>query len=219
MRASSSDPFSSQPSTQDIRDAIVTLALPEVPFDGWTWPLIEQAAQKAGYQASMAASVFPGGLPDVLAHFADLADRWMLARLAEINPDELRVRERVQVAVMARFRALYQYRDAVRQAATFWLAPTRAARGGKMTWRTADRIWQWAGDTATDYNHYTKRSLLCGVLVSTTLAWFDDDSAGMLDTEKFLERRIAGVLTAGKFIGQARSSFPFSFFKRDKESS
>lgn len=218
MRVSSSDPFSSQPDTQDIRDAIVTLAVPEVPFDGWTWAMVEQAAQKAGHQASMASSVFPGGLPDVLDHFADLADRWMLERLADTNPDDLRVRDRVQVAVMARLRSLYQYRDAVRQSATYLMMPTRAGRAGKMTWRTADRIWHWAGDTATDYNHYTKRSLLCGVLMSTTLAWLDDDSPGMQDTEGFLERRIAGVLQVGKLMGKARAlKTPFSFFKKDQD--
>lgn len=217
MRASSSDSFSAQPSTQDICDAVVIQALPEVPFDGWNWAMVENATQKAGYPPSMAASVFPGGLPDVLDHFSDLADRWMLERLSDITPPDYRVRDRVQMAAMARFKALYQYREAVRQAATYWMLPTRAGRGGKMTWRTADRIWVWAGDSATDYNHYTKRSLLCGVLVSTTLAWLDDNSTAMSDTEQFLERRIEGVLKLGKFIGQARSSFPLSFFKRNRQ--
>lgn len=213
MRTRPSDPFSSQTPTQDIRDNILSAVLPEVPFDGWTWPAVEAAAVKAGYEASMAASVFPGGLPDVLDHFADLADRWMLARLGDVDPQSLRVRDRVAKAVMARLRALYQYREAVRQSGAYWLLPTHAARGGKITWRTADRIWDWAGDTATDYNHYTKRTLLCGVLLSTTLAWLDDDSAAMQDTEAFLARRIEGVMSVGKIVGKAKA---FSFFKRNR---
>ena len=213
MRNQASDPFSSQTPTQDIRDSILNAVLPEVPFDGWTWPAVEAAAVKSGYEAAMAASVFPGGLPDVLDHFADLADRWMLERLKDIDPASLRVRDRVAKAVMARFRALYQYREAVRQSATYWMIPTHTARGGKITWRTADRIWDWAGDTATDYNHYTKRTLLCGVLVSTTLAWLDDDSTGMQETESFLDRRIEGVMSVGKIVGKAKA---FSFFKKNR---
>ena len=213
MRTRSSDPFSSQAPTQDIRDTILNAVLPEVPFDGWTWPAVEAACVKSGYEPSMAASVFPGGLPDVLDHFADLADRWMLARLKDIDPETLRVRDRVLVAVMARFRGLSQYREAVRQSATYWMVPTRTARGGKITWRTADRIWDWAGDTATDYNHYTKRTLLCGVLVSTTLAWLDDDSSAMQETEAFLGRRIEGVMNIGKIMGKAKG---FSFFKKNR---
>jgi ubiquinone biosynthesis protein COQ9 len=214
MRARPSDPFSFQPATQDIRDSIVEAVLPEVPFDGWTWEAVENAAVKAGYEKAMAQSVFAGGLPDVLDHFADLADRWMLERLSDIDPETLRVRDRVKTAVLMRFRALYQYRDATRQSNSFWIVPTRARRAGKITWRTADRIWNWAGDTATDYNHYTKRALLCSVLVSTALAWVNDDSAGIVDTEGFLDRRIEGVMTVGKVVGKAKG---FSFLKKNRK--
>lgn len=215
MRKHLADPFSFQPPTQDIRDTIIAAILPDVPFDGWTWPAVEQAALKSGYEASMALSVFPGGLPDVLDHFADLADRWMMERLRDIDPETLRVRDRVRTALLARFRALYPWRDAVRQSATFWTMPTRVGRGGRMTWRTADRIWNWAGDTATDYNHYTKRILLCGVLASTTLVWINDDSSGMSETEAFLDRRIESVMAIGKTVGKVKS---FSIFKMNRKS-
>lgn len=204
MRTQKTSTFSAQETSRDIRDKILTAVLPEVPFDGWTWAAVEQAAIKSGYESVMASSVFPGGLPDVLSHFSDLADRWMIDRLRDIDPESLRVRDRVRMAVMARFRVLYPWRDAVRQSATFWLMPTRTGRGGKITWRTADCIWNWAGDTAADYNHYTKRALLCGVLVSTMLAWLNDDSTGMAETEAFLDRRIEGVMTIGKAIGDLK---------------
>ena len=205
MRTQKTSSFSAQEQPQGIRDKIIEAVLPEIPFDGWTWAAVEQAAVKSGYESTMAASVFPGGLPDAHAHFADLADRWMFARLKDIDPETLRVRDRVQMAVMARFRSLYPWRDAVRQSATFWMMPTRAGRGGKITWRTADRIWAWAGDTTTDYNRYTKRTLLCGVLVSTMLAWLNDNSSGMIETEEFLDRRISSVMTIGKAMGKAKS--------------
>lgn len=205
MRTQKTNTFSEQEQSQDIRDKIVEAALPEVPFDGWTWDIVEQAAVHCGYEATMASSVFPGKMPDVLDHFADLADRWMLARLEKIDPESLKVRDRVKTAVMARLRVLYPWRDAVRRSATFWMLPTHAGRGGKITWRTADRIWDWAGDTATDYNRYTKRTLLCGVLVSTLLAWLDDDSTGMSETEAFLSRRIENIMSMGKIIGKVKS--------------
>lgn len=94
------------------------------------------------------------------------------------------------------------------------MLPTHTARGGKIAWRTADRIWDWAGDNATDYNHYTKRALLCGVLVSTTLAWLDDDSTGMQETEAFLKRRIDNAMSIGKIAGKAKA---FSFLKRNRK--
>ncbi|QQG36754.1 MAG: COQ9 family protein [Micavibrio aeruginosavorus] len=205
MRTRPANDFSARNSTQDIRDRILEAALPNVPFDGWTWKLIEQAAVNAGYGDSMARSVFPGGLSDALDHFSSMADKRMLERLENIDPETLRVRDRIHTAVMARLRVLYPWRDAVRQATSYWAMPSRTGRGIRIMWRTADAIWNWAGDTATDYNRYTKRTLLCGVLVSTILAWLEDDSHGMSETEAFLDRRINTVLTLGKALGKMKS--------------
>ncbi|MFX8516244.1 hypothetical protein ABTM14_20065, partial [Acinetobacter baumannii] len=37
----------------------------------------------------------------------------------------------------------------------------------RLGWETADRLWRWAGDTATDENHYSKRAILGGILLTT----------------------------------------------------
>lgn len=205
MRTRPANDFSTRPVTEDICDRILEAALPEVPFDGWTWKVIEQAAVRAGYELSMARSVFPGGVSSALDHFSGMADRLMLERLGAVDPETLRVRDRIHMAVMARLRVLYPWRDAVRQAASYWAMPSRIGQGSRIMWRTADIIWRWAGDTATDYNHYSKRTLLCGVMASTTLVWLDDNSQGVTETEAFLERRIGSVLTLGKAIGKIKS--------------
>jgi len=64
----------------------------------------------------------------------------------------------------------------------------------RLSWRTADQIWRLAGDTATDFNHYTKRLTLSAVYASTLLVWLDDESDGEADTCGFLQRRLADVM-------------------------
>src|SRR5437868_12865359 len=97
---------------ETIRDDILTQALQAVPFDGWTARVLEQAALDAGHEKAMAEAVFPGGVADALDHFADRADRQMLEKLGKIDPDKLRVRERIRAAVLARFEALQPHREA-----------------------------------------------------------------------------------------------------------
>jgi len=63
----------------------------------------------------------------------------------------------------------------------------------------------WAGDTATDFNFYTKRLLLSGVLGSTTLYWLEDRSPGGVDTHGFLDRRLADVLALPKLGERLRA--------------
>lgn len=189
-----------------IRDDIVESALPHVAFDGWSWALVEQACRDAGYEPAMARAVFPGRMKDVLDGFADLADRKMMAGLDDIDPGALRVRERVRTALLARYEFLCPHKEALRESVQFWMVPSRKPRAAKIVWRTADRIWDWAGDTATDYNRYTKRGLLAGILVSATLVFLNDESAHMDNTKAFIDRRIENVLQFGKWINRVKKA-------------
>ena len=67
-------------------------------------------------------------------------------------------------------------------------------------------MWRLAGDTATDYNHYTKRLTLSAVYTSTLLAWLDDDSEGFADTAAFLDRRLDDVMRFEKWKGEWRGN-------------
>lgn len=183
------------------QDQILMAALEDVPFDGWSWRIVQEASVKAGFKVETADAVFPEKLNDVLVHFADWSDRQMMAALADLNPDEMRVRDRVAIAVEKRLRVLEPHKDCVRASAGYWARPFKKVEAAKLIWRTSDIIWTWAGDTATDYNKYSKRGLLSGVLTSTMLYWLNDKSDDMDDTLAFLERRIDNVLRFGRVTG------------------
>lgn len=187
----------------DIADRLIETALPDVVFDGWSRDLLENAAEKAGYSRSMATAIFPDGVPDALAHYSDFVDRRMLAALANVDPEALRVRDRIRLAVMTRLDVLQPWREAEKLALRYWAVPTHSLRGSRLLWRTADRIWDWAGDTSKDYNRYTKRGLLCGVLSATLLAWINEEGDGSSEAvEAFLDRRIENVMQWGRFAGK-----------------
>jgi ubiquinone biosynthesis protein COQ9 len=70
----------------------------------------------------------------------------------------------------------------------------------RMLYDTVDAIWRGAGDTATDWNFYTKRGLLAAVYSATVLYWLQDESAGYEETWRFLDRRIADAMRVPKFV-------------------
>lgn len=189
-----------------IKDAILESALPNIPFDGWTMETLECAAQDAGYDAAMVMSVFPSGVKDAVRYFASYADYHMLEALRNIVPGDMKVRDRITIAVRARLEFLTRYKEAERLAVAFWMRPLRKFEGAKIVWNTADEIWRWAGDTATDYNRYTKRALLSGVLTATTLYWLNDASKGHEDSWTFLNRRIENVLAIGRIAGKRKKA-------------
>lgn len=195
-----------QKPSDTIRDEMLLQALPNIVFDGWTWDVAEQAAIAAGYDKTMARAVFPGGLSEFVSHLSDWADRQMLEKLEHVDNAAMRVRDRIHLGVMTRLDALEPWREPVRRAMTYWAVPTRSLLAGRCVWRSADRIWVWAGDTATDYNHYTKRGLLSGVISATTLAWLNNDHSDPDKVSAFLDRRLDHVLKLGRALGRFKKT-------------
>ena len=68
-------------------------------------------------------------------------------------------------------------------------------------------MWRLAGDTAVDFNHYSKRMTLSAVYGSTLLTLVNDEGADYADTRAFLARRIDNVMAfeKAKFQWKARS--------------
>ena len=186
--------------TQETRQLILEAALPDIVFDGWSMDVIERAALQAGYSSAACHAAFEGGILDVLGCFAAYADRQMLERLNGVDADALPVRERIEAALMARFEVLADHKDVVKDSMKFWLNPFNKPRAGKIIWHSADAIWVWAGDVSTDYNRYTKRSLLSGILAASMLVWLNDHSEDLSKTRSFVRARIANVLTFGKLV-------------------
>jgi ubiquinone biosynthesis protein COQ9 len=182
-----------------LADRILDAALPAIVFDGWTVATLEKAAISIGGSAFDVKRAFPGGVAEALALFSVRADEAMLETLRrDYDLKSMKIRERIATSVMIRLRQLLPHRETVRRAGGFYALPWNAAAGMRALYHTVDAMWHEAGDTATDYNFYTKRIMLAGVLKSTTSVWLDDQSETLADTEAFLRRRIENVMQIEK---------------------
>jgi ubiquinone biosynthesis protein COQ9 len=186
------------------REAIIAAALPNVPFDGWTLETLRRAAADAGYDPLTALRVFPRGPIEAIEVWVAQADRRMLEALERQDGAGLKVRERVAAAIRLRLEDLGPHREAVRRALAVLALPHYAPLAARLVWGTVDAIWYAAGDTATDFNYYSKRGLLAGVYSATVMYWLEDKSEGFADTWKFLERRLADVLRLPQALGRLR---------------
>lgn len=184
------------------RDAVITAMLPNVPFDGWTDACAKAAAKEIGMDGDVVQHLFPSGPVDMAAHFSDLADRQMLIELAERDLPSMRIRDRISTGLRVRLELQVDHREAVRRAVAITAMPQHAALSARLVYRTVDAIWRVAGDTATDFNFYSKRGLLAWVYTTTLLHWLDDDSEDHHETWAFLDRRIENVMQIPKIRGR-----------------
>jgi len=182
-----------------VRDAILDAALPDVPFDGWSEAVLKRAAIEAQVDPGHAKLAFPRGAPDLAAAFHRRGDAEMLARLDTPDFAAMGMTRKIATAIRTRLEIAAPHEEAIRRSTAMFALPHHAPEGARLTWETADRIWNVAGDTAQDYNWYTKRLTLSGVFSSTLLFWLGDTSPDKHETWAFLERRLGDVMRFEKF--------------------
>ncbi len=190
---------------QSKKSDILHAALEIACFEGWSDATLSKAAVQAGYPPLTAKQLFPDGVKEVLACFSDELNQQLQNAASMMKLDEMRVHERIAALVQKRLELADPYKEAVRRASAYMAMPWHYASLTQAVWDICDVIWRLAGDTSTDHNYYTKRSLLAKVYVSTSLVWLQDDSGDYTETWLFLERRIADVLKVGGQLGKMTS--------------
>ena len=179
-----------------MEQAVLDAALRRAPALGWNSRLVRAACEDNGLSRGDEELLLPNGARDLAALLSRRHDDRALESLAGVEAKSLKMRERIARAVSARMEAGAADLEATRRCAAFLALPVNADLGLKLAWESADLLWNWAGDTATDWNHYSKRTILSGILIpALTMRWFDGREAA----EAFVAARIENVMSFEKW--------------------
>lgn len=181
-------------SLEDLRRELASAVADAAVFDGWSDEAVATAADLYGTDPAVAALAFSGGAMTMIAAWIAACDAAMAAEWPAERLAKLKVRERIRTLVQFRLDYVTPQQEALVRALAIMALPQNAPQALKLGWHSADLMWRLAGDTATDYNHYTKRTLLSGIYGTTLAVLAHDRSEGQGDTRAFLERRIDGVM-------------------------
>lgn len=182
------------PTLDEIRAALAPLLPAQAAFDGWTPQAVALAAAQAGVDPDVARLAFKDGAVAMIDAWFHSIDHRMAAAFTAEQLAAMKIRQRITALVWARIEAVASDREALRRALAILAMPQNAGKAAKLGWRAADLMWRLAGDSATDFNHYTKRMTLGAVYGSTILALLDDETPDFADTRAFLDRRIENVM-------------------------
>lgn len=177
---------------EETEQRLLDAAQPKAAGLGWSPALVAAAGRELGLSAGEVMLLLPHGPADLAALKSRRHDAEALAALGD--PSNMKVRQRIAQAAEAWLDAACAHQEATRRWSGFLaLNPGLAAR---LAWETADRLWRWAGDAATDENHYSKRAILSGILSpALTLRLFDGPEAA----EAFVAARIENVMAFEKW--------------------
>lgn len=198
------------------RDALAEAVLGHAAFDGWTHAAMAAGAADLGKATEEAERLFPGGPVEVIDWIDARATARMLEALAARDLSQLKIREKIALAVRLRLEPLTQHREALRRAASAMAMPFNAGRAAAALYRAVDAMWYGIGDRSTDFNFYSKRAILAGVFAATATVWLYDRSEGQERTWEFLDRRIAGVMRFEKAKASLRDLLNRGPFARSR---
>jgi ubiquinone biosynthesis protein COQ9 len=175
-------------------------------FDGWTRAAVDSAAGQLGLDPVQARLAMPKSQTGMIDVYIQEVDRALEAWFTPKRLSAMKIREKIRALIWRRLEIMGPAREAVRRALAILAMPQNLPLALRISWRSADLMWRIAGDTSTDFNHYTKRVTLGAVYGSTLLVWLDDQSEGWADTAAFLDRRIDDVMRFEKFKADWRGS-------------
>lgn len=187
--------------------ALLSAAMPLAVEHGWTWRTARLAGRALGMSAGEVELLVPHGPADLAALLSRRHDAAAMARLAGTDPATLKIRARIRTGVEARLEAAAADQPATRRWMGYLALPPNIPLAGRLAWESADMIWRWAGDTATDENHYTKRALLSGILTGGLAVRLADGPAAAM---AFVDARIENVMAFE--VWKAKTRFRPSVF-------
>ena len=178
----------------DIRDTILQAALKIAPFEGWTNLTLKRSVREAGFPEGAEELYFENGISDLLDHWSNALNADAELKISALDLAALKIRDRVTQGVLLRLQAIGPHEEAARRASSRLILPDLAATGMRQIWSAADMVWRAIGDTSTDANYYSKRTILSSVIGTTLPVWLSDQSDDKAAARTFLDARIANVM-------------------------
>ncbi len=194
--------------TDETRDQLIQAVRVHVPFDGWSERALLAGAEECGIDADAARRAFPAGAASLIEYHSASGDQRMEAALDLEELDGVGTRRGIATAVRLRLTQEAHNPEVARAALTFLAQPMQARLSLACLYRTVDSIWFAIGDKSTNFNFYSKRTLLAGVYCATFLYWLDDESEDHTDSWAFLERRLEDVMRIGRLRAKLQNILP-----------
>ena len=168
---------------------------------GWSDRLLEDISQECGFDKNYHYILFPSGVREVVEFFESCHDANMLQAL---NQQDVPAKIRARIALALKIRIKNTPPPIHVKNNAYFLLVENVCCAIKIAWNSCDLIWHYAGDTATDFNYYSKRGLLVSVYLSSILFYIADKSENAVDTDKFIEDSLENIIGIAKLKNFAK---------------
>ncbi len=196
--------------TEKIKDAFLTSMLKLVISKGWNESTLNENLILNDINIEKFYVFFPNGIDDLILRYINRIDISMIKSIQKNK--EARIQDMISSALKYRFTVINKQKSVVAKTNKFLVLKPKLAL--YLAWKTSDSIWSTIGDKSTDFNYYTKRSLLSLVYISTLAYWRSNKKQE--DINNFIDRRIKGIIKFGMLKKQTKERVFSVFPNREK---
>ncbi len=161
---------------------ILNHSLDFIAVHGWTKKSLVLGSKKAGLNPDLLSFIFPKEAESAYEVFVYMINQKFIKKASYLTTSSLRTNEKVEECIVLRLNLLEPYRACLIKAKAFHISPNHAIFSSKMLYTIADTIWFVCADKSMNWNHYTKRSLLCYVYLSTFFKWLETPEKSLAES-------------------------------------
>jgi len=184
------------------RYLILEKAKPHIIKGGWNEKLFFNISKSSTYSLEEINILFPEGYSTLVQMYLDQINDKMIDESKKIDLIRLRVHLRIRELIILKLKIMKKQKQIVSKTLTYLLLPNNYKMALKNLYKTADEIWFLAGDNSSDFNYYTKRSILSSIYFSVMIHFVNNDNLD--ETIEFLDKQLKTVSKIPKLKNKLR---------------
>ena len=150
-------------------------------------------------------SNFPIGLEDLTKFFIeDSLNNVSLPERSEFL--EMKTQARLEF-ILTTYLKQFNNKDIIIKLVSYFKTPELILTSSGSAYLISNKFWNLIEDTSIDFNFYTKRLILMGVIVPTILFWTKDNSEDNKGTEQYMKKCFKKSMGLGKVKNKIKSFF------------
>ena len=206
-----------------VRDQIFQEAKPHIISNGWNEDLFNKISKFSKFNYNEIHSLFPMGYVSMLEIYLEEINKKMTKSSKNLNLKNLKTHERIRELLILRLNIMLQEKKLVSKTFFYLLFPFNFKLATANLYKTVDLMWFLAEDNSTDFNFYTKRSILASIYLTTLIHFINNDNLqetiDVLDKQLFRVSKIPIIKKKTKKLFKKipeiyKISKKFSLFRR-----
>ena len=174
-----------------VRDQIFQEAKPHIISNGWNEDLFNKISKFSKFNYNEINCLFPMGYVSMLEIYLEEINKKMTKSSKNLNLKNLKTHERIRELLILRLNIMLQEKKLVSKTFFYLLFPYNFKLATASLYKTVDLMWFLAEDNSTDFNFYTKRSILASIYLTTLIHFINNNN--LQETIDVLDKQLFRV--------------------------